>query len=510
MSDGLVKKVSSGLTFNLLRVVVSIATSLLYSIIAVRWLQAYNFGIYVFLDSIFSGLAIVYVLGLHSAQTRFIPEFMAKKDYPRLRRFVWVSQKINFISAFSTSLLIFAFADGLALLMGQPEIGFYIRLKALGIVPAAVLGIIKVIQNALYDQKFLSITGIFFSILDLSLLFLLVVVLELRLIGVILLSIISDSFAAILHFARLKSKNKILFDKEVGTLNDELKRRVAKYAVPLMLLDLFNYYASGPLQNLFLGFSKDMVNVTFFDVPYSFIQTVFSKIFLVIGGLGLISLVEIKTLDPTKLNSAIKQFTKLIALYVMPIMVGGFILAEPLLTVLYGQELLPAVFPFKILIITLGLSELFGMVGTVMLTFERSTFVLLLSVISFMLLTVLNFALIPPFGVIGATMAILAVIYIKNIVFTYVAIVKLKIGNFIPGVAIVKYCAASMLMGIFLFAVTNIFEIKNLISLFGIVSLGFFVYLFGLRIVRAFDQHDREILLRSNVPFKEVIVKLFA
>jgi O-antigen/teichoic acid export membrane protein len=507
MNDSLVKRVSSGITFNVLRVVISIIVGLLYSIIAVRWLQVYNFGVYAFLNSIFSGLAIVYVLGTHSVQTRFIPELMAKKDFSRLRRLVKVCQKINFFSAFLTFLAIFASAEGLARLIGQQDLAFYIRLMSLGIIPGAVLGIIKNILNALYDQKFLSIGEIGFSLFDFSLLVLLVVYLRLGLTGAILLPFISLSVGAFLYYIRLKSKHKILFGDSC-LLGDELKNRVIKYAIPLMLLDLFNYFASGPLQNLFLGFSKTMFDVTFFDIPYSFIETVFSKIWLVIGGLGLISLVEIKTSDPSNLNQATKQYTKLISLYTIPITVGGFILAGPVLITLYGSEMAPAIFPFQVLIIALCLIKIFSINQTVMLTFEKSSFVLIMNILSFVSLIALDYVLIPSFGIIGAIIALLSVLYVKTITFTYITIFKLKIGNFIPTIAIIKYAAAASLMGILLFAATNIYDITNLVSLILMIIFGLFVYVVGLKLVNAFDEKDREIILKSNIPFKKIILKL--
>ncbi|MEM3526400.1 MAG: hypothetical protein QXV37_03210, partial [Candidatus Jordarchaeaceae archaeon] len=132
---GISRKVSTAITYNAVRIVISTLLSIFYSIIAVRWLQIQNFGGYSFLDGIFSILATIYVLGTHAPMLRFIPEFMAKRDYPTLRKFLSSLQKTNLAGSCFATLIIILGADIFFSLLGRPELAFYARLIALGIVP---------------------------------------------------------------------------------------------------------------------------------------------------------------------------------------------------------------------------------------------------------------------------------------------------------------------------------------------------------------------------------------
>jgi len=517
MAGDIVRKVSVGLSFNLIRVGVSLVIGLLYSIIAVRWLRVDNFGVYIFLDSIFSTLAFIYVLGTHSLQTRFVPELEAKKDFPRLRRLLGISERINFLSASATFLVIFIGADivarlisnpELTALVGYPELSFYIRLIALGIVPGAVLGITKSILDALYEQRFLSLAGIAFSIMDFTLLIALVVFLGLGLVGVIILPVLSLSVGALVYYSWLKRKHKVMFQGVSAPLGPELKDRMMRYAAPLIFLGLYNHFVAAASQNLFLGIFKTMRDVTYFDVPYSFIAAIFDKMTLVIGGLGVISLVEIRTLDSTKIRTASAQFVKLISLYVIPIVFGGLVLAEPLLTLLYGNELLPSVLPFRITLVLLGLTFPLGFNNAILYAFEKTSYVLKWNMLFTLQLIVLNLLLIPTFGVIGAIVAISIVSILSAAVFTHQTMVKLKIGNFIPAPAIARYLVSSLPMAAFLFAVSIVFKIESIVLLMSLIVLGFLIYVIGLRLTKAFDEQDREFISRSKIPLKKLVLKL--
>ncbi|MBS7281087.1 MAG: oligosaccharide flippase family protein, partial [Candidatus Freyarchaeota archaeon] len=322
------RKVSAAITYNAVRIVISTLLSIFYSIIAVRWLQIQNFGGYSFLDSTFSILATIYVLGTHAPLLRFIPEFMAKKDYPRLRKLLSSLQKINLAGSCIATLTIFLGADVFLGFLGRPELAFYARLIALGIVPRAVLGITKNVLNSLYEQRFLSIFETFFSALELLLLTIFVVFLKLELTGVIIISLIANSVAATVYSLYVRRRHVQLFRGEEKPLEAGTIQRIIKYTAPLTVLDLVGTFLSSA-GNIILGTLRNLEDVAYFDIPNSFVDRVFSQAWLVIGAIGTISLTEIRYSSVSRFRFAIEQYVKLLSLYAFPVTVGGVVLAEP-------------------------------------------------------------------------------------------------------------------------------------------------------------------------------------
>lgn len=502
------RKVGRGLTFNFLRTIVSLVTAIAYSIIAVRWLGVDDFGMLIFLDSVFSLLGTLYFFGIPRIATQFIPMLAARKDYPRVRMLIRITQRLVLVSSFVVFLAVFILADQFASVLGHPEYGFFIRLMSLRLVPGALLRVTKNILEGVYDQKFLSTSESIFSLSNLGLLVLFVVMLGLGPVGIILLSIISHVSGFTLFQARLRLSRKSLSYGEVSPLGEEMRRRILKYVAPIILLGSLNLIIS-QISNIFLGIFKSIGDVTYFDVSYTMADRMLSQIWLIIGTMGLVSLVEIRTIDPTRIRVTISQYVKLVTIYSIPVIFGGFILAEPILFALYGEKMLPAILPFQILIIFIGVSNLFAISIIVMYAFEKTRAILVWQMVRISLLLLLNLLLIPIYGIMGAILALVISSTPPTIAFTYKVMKGLNIGNFIPLRTIGKSVLASSLMYSLLLGLTLMLDARSPFVLVSIILIGFLAYIAGLRLFRAFDETDREMLWRSNVPLKKLIIKFF-
>jgi O-antigen/teichoic acid export membrane protein len=502
------QKIARGLAWNSFRTVFSAVLSLVYSVIAVRFLHVQNFGVIAFLDSIFSLLGAFFMPLTHQAEQRYIPELMAEGKYPQVRQLIKVGQRINILLAFGFAFPFLAFAGPIASSLGNPAWAFYIQLMAIAMIISAGLGILKAILNAFYDQRFLSIWESFFSATSLVLLITFVVFFHWGVTGAILVGIITYGASGMLYFYRMSSRYAHNVKGESMPIGKTLEIRIRKYVVPSAAIGLMTQFASYYGGVVFLGLFTNATDVAYFDIPNTFVQRAFGQVSLVIGALSLVSLVEVNARDSTKLKAAASQFTKFVSIYALPVMAGGFVLASPIMTVLYGSQVLPAVLPFRVLLVESCISTILQISGTLLFVLEKAYRVFLWTALDIVILFGLNILLIPPMGVMGAVIAVSVSDVIYGVIITHDAWTRFKVGSFLPLGAIVKMSLASLIMAVVVYAMGFVFPVVNVVSLAVAMTIGVVVYLCGLRILQVFNDTDRRMVESSSLPLKGLLLRL--
>jgi O-antigen/teichoic acid export membrane protein len=504
---GISRKISVALTYNTVRIVVSTLLSIFYSVITVRWLQIQDLGGYSFLGNIFSILATIYVLGTHAPLPRFIPELMIKKDYSRLRKLLSSLQKINLIGSCITTIIIILGADTFFSALGKPELAFYARLVALGIVPRAIGGMMKDTLHALYEQKFISIYETFISTLQLFLTIIFIVFLNLELLGVIIVTLICDSIGTVVYSLYARNRHTQLFKGKQEPLEPGIIRRIIKYTAPLTALHIVNSFL-GSAGNIILGALRNLEDVAYFDIPNSFVNRVFSQVWLVFGTVGTVSLTEIGHSSESRFRFAVEQYVKLLSLYAFPVTVGGIVLAEPILLTLYGNKILPSIPIFRILLLAYCSLNILAISDTILQVMEKTHILLLGGIARSAIILVLGFWLVPSMGVIGAAISTITSSAIVITGYVYIIAVRNHLGNFIPIGVLRKYFASSLLMGVVLELLHYLLNEKILILLATAFIIGPLTYALILRFVNAFDRTDKKLVMDSKIPFKSIILKL--
>jgi len=502
------QKVTRGLAFNAIRIVLSAVLSLVYSIVAVRFLHIQNFGVVAFLDSIFSLLGAFFMPLTQQAQSRYIPELLAQGNRPQVRRLIGVGQKINILLAFGFSLPFLIFATPIAQALGNQSWALYIQLMAISLIISAALGILKAILNAFYDQKFLSVWETFFSFASLILLITFVVLLNWGVTGAILVGLVTYGASAALYYYRMNSKYSANVKGESVPLGKSLQSRVQKYVVPNALTNLVSQFGSTYGGVVFLGLFANPTAVAYFDIPNTFVQRAFSQVYIIIGGLSLVSLVEVNVRDSTKLKVAVRQFVKFTSIYALPVMAGGFVLASPILTVLYGAQAAPAVVPFQILVVVSCISTILQFSSTLLYVLEKAFRAFVWTVVEAGTLLGMNILLIPSFGVMGAVSAVAVSSLLGTAIFTYDASVRLGVGNIVPMGAVGRTAAASFIMALVVYAIGLSFPIVGAVGLVLVMLIGIGVYLAFIRILGVLNETDRRLVESSSIPMKKLLIRL--
>jgi O-antigen/teichoic acid export membrane protein len=155
----------------------------------------------------------------------------------------------------------------------------------------------------------------------------------------------------------------------------------------------------------------------------------------------------------------------------VPIAIGGIILSKPILSLLYGAEYVPASLSFQILLLTILIVIPGFLLGNLVLAYDKQKKMALYIGIASAGNVLLNYLLIPKYGIAGAafTTLLVQIVYYGQ---TW-SMIK-KVNNFFLIPHVKKIFFSSVLMGFFTFILAD-FGLNVIINI--IISAGFY---FGL------------------------------
>lgn len=227
-------------------------------------------------------------------------------------------------------------------------------------------------------------------------------------------------------------------------------------------------YASS--DTIMLGYFGQIVQTGWYNAGYKIIETLIvpsTLFFLAVYPVLSRSFKESKE----KFQKVFDNQMSVVVFFSIPLMVGGIILGERIIDLVFGGEYFPAVFAFQILIIMAGLSYFIGSLVKLLIAAHQQKKVFFVTFFAALLNILLNLWLIPIYSLYGAASATLITfifIFLSLIMVSYLKI-KIRVFNRKIGVVFLK----SVLSVIPMF-----FLIKYLkINVIYLVLIGFFVYL---------------------------------
>jgi len=179
----------------------------------------------------------------------------------------------------------------------------------------------------------------------------------------------------------------------------------------------------------------------------------------------------------TNLKDIVEKYALSVFALGLPLAIGGFMVAEELITFLYGSQYLGSIIPFKILSFNLIFIFIVNFLGYSLIFFDKQKEFLKANLIGVFINIVLDFIFIPEFGIIGASIiSVIVQLIVLVISFTYfkkVLKINFKKVIFTPMIA-------SVFMAIALFFVQRFFDLNVLILIFiGVIvyfSIGFIFF----------------------------------
>lgn len=459
------------------------------SIVITRTVGPAIFGIFILANIITNIGHIFSSLGLGEGLLRFVAFYKGREDIPRLKGMIIFSTKVVFLLSLFLTMVIFYSSDLIAnRLFHNPEVGGALKILIISIPFLAIGGLwlnsiqsFQIIKYQVYIQK---IYQPVIRLISLVIFFLL----GLKLVGILLAGIISAFVGAIFAFYYLKKIFPIHRRLPVPVYE---KRKIINFSMPLYFNQFLNLIILS-IGFLMLGYFRTSVEVGIYAaatkvavlvaLPLASFNTIFAP---------MISEFYSRN-EMSKLEGLFKIVTKWIFVLSLPVFLLFILFAQPIMGIFGGGFVAGA-----LVLIVLGGGELInagvGSVGYILMMTGRSKIILLNSSILCALNILLNYMLIPRYGIIGAGIATGLSIALINILRLAEVYYFLKIHPY--KLTFLKPCVAGFLSFFLINLITTkLFPIP--ISIFNMAVLSLiYVSLYALFIfLLKLEKEDKYIL----------------
>ena len=230
----------------------------------------------------------------------------------------------------------------------------------------------------------------------------------------------------------------------------KLWKEILKQSLPIGLSSIMiQIYLSSAI--IILGFMKGEKAVGWYNAAY--------RIVLLIGAIGLLYYSSIFPLisrcfksSMEKLRTILTYTIKLTIIVALPLGIGGIFVAKPIMKIIYGKEFDPGIIPFQILIWSMIIGWFSCIYGNSLIACDKQKKYMLGITLGAISNVLLNLALIPYFGLVGASITTIAseLVVFASMYFQLSKIIEIKFHKFL-----LKPLMASILMGAFLFLTEN-------------------------------------------------------
>jgi O-antigen/teichoic acid export membrane protein len=232
---------------------------------------------------------------------------------------------------------------------------------------------------------------------------------------------------------------------------------------------------------LLLGFLLDEKQVGLYVAPYRFCFVLLA-IAIAIHASYLPAFVRARGKEPDTLAEVTNRAMAFSAAVGAPLVVGGMVVARPLVSALFGPEYVGGATAFRLLILSIGLIFLHGHLHSVLLVLDRTSTELRIVAVATAANIVLNLLLIPVWGIAGAAANTVAA---EGLILLLMAIVARRKGGHFHAGAICRPVLAAAMMGAVLLGLRT--SDRLVVSL----ALGSVIYVVALLLFRGLPEDIR-------------------
>lgn len=461
-----------------------------YRIIIARYYGPEVYGLFSLSFMIVGFLVAFASFGLSEGILRFISLHYGKKNKDEIRYLVKISTKISIISGILFGILLFFCSEFIAKnIFHNLELIFYLKVFSF-LIP------IQVFTNLYFSiiRAHERITVNSFGAHILQNIIKLIFVIVLIFLGASSSQSISFSYLigilAGLLFAYFFCKNSLSYifinNKLSGVEKETLKKSLFSYSWPLVLFTIIGSLMMWT-DTFFIGYFKDSYWVGIYNsaIPIAGLLVLFSDIFMQMFFPLITKELSSKNMDVVKELS--KQVTKWIFILNLPLTILILLFSGVFINLFFGQEYLPAVNALKLLTIGQFVYSMAIVSNNMLLSKGKSKLILINLIFIGMVNFILNFFLIPNYGINGAAFAtsISTVVYaiimlIENYYFNKIFPFRRKMLS----IFLISLIPASILFLASGFVEINFVWLIIFGLLFVLIYLGLIVY------TKSFDKND--------------------
>ncbi len=497
---GTLGNVGGAMSWSLLARAVRQLFGIASSIIIVRALGQFDYGVYALLVSILTFAAAIGRGGLTEAMLRYLPELRVKGHGAGMRSLLWTVIRFQSVLAVVVLLLGWILRDDLAGVFRRPELAGLLAV-VLGVAVFEVyFETINQSAIALYETRTVAVSSTLASVVTLGTL-VLFVAWGWGIVGVLLATAAGHICAACLLVRKVLQHTRAAR----GENSESIRRgRLLKYAMPFLAVNVMVLITWRQSETVFLSYYWTPVEAGLFDVAYRLPQRMLEFVPGAIYPLVMAGFSEAITKDLASMRRGIVSYYKLLFVLVAPISLFGALYADRFIEVMYGPEM-AASGPLCQVFFLVFMSSFFGTPLSMAIYAVEKTWVnMIFYLVSTVVIVGLDILLIPRYGLWGAVLPV-ALITVASPFARYVLAQHFVKGIKIPWGFIMRMYLASAPMALCIPLRDRLSSPGGLVALACAAAVGFYA---GLRIFRVFREEERVLLEHSNLPFRHVILRL--
>ena len=448
-SEQFLLKVAKGAGIVFIGTAVGMLLAYISMLIIARFLGPEDYGLISLASAVTTIASTVVLVGMAEGVTRYVSFYKGRGEKEKIKGVILSSLEIVLPLAVTAAVLVFLFADEISVkFFSEPNLASVLRVFAVSIPFFPLLRIFNRAIAGFQEIKYAVYSEHILQNLSRLLLLIFLLYMGLGIIGAAYAYVIGMIVAASASFYFL---NKIFPTKGLKTA--PLRRELISFSWPLMFSGMLGL-VMGWIDTLMLGYFMTARDVGIYRASLAIANLLkvfpasFMSIFLPIIT-EMYSRGEVEKMN--EINCAV---TKWILMLVLPITILMILFSKQVLYILYGEEYIEGAFALCILVVGRLIISIFRPTSQIIYTVGRTKLVMMNTCIGSALNVLLNFYLIPAYGINGAAIAtsvsiltvnslafaeIFKIIHIQPLKFSYIKIFLASLISIYMTYVITKY-----------------------------------------------------------------------
>ena len=469
------------------------------NVLIVRGLGEDAYGVYSIFLNIARFLALAIGLGLAQGLLQFLPELRVKNDARGTRQLLWRVLLLQFVGWLGVLAVV-------VLLRGWISTLYAIDLREILLLGSALL-IFEVLWTAFNHVYIAARRMRHFTLVSVlqrgSLIVLLVLLLQRGLTIPAVMYAVAGSFVVGILALTMGVRRAVPW--MAGAEGEGIPlSRLMKYALPIALGALINQVLWRSSETLVLGYYWEPKVAGYFNAAYNLPQMLLEFIPLSIWPIMLASLSEVHTRRADDLLRGIALYFRLTIVLVVPIALTGLALGGQMYLLLYAEAMAPGAPICQLFFLIFLISFMVMPLRMALYVKERPMVNALIAGAGAVVNVALDFVFIPRMGLWGAVPPVAIALLVSGGI-QLVVTRRLLPGIGFPWGHLLKVVAGSAV-------VLPLWLLRDSLDspfwLIAALAGGTLVQAVVLRMLGVFGAEERDLLLRSNLPLKKLVVRL--
>lgn len=488
-----IQKVAKGSIIVFIGTLISTILLLITRILFARFYESSEYGIFSLNVIILSIATIFGTMGLNEGISRQISFYLAKNQQKKVKKTIFCGLTYGGIFSVIISIITFLLSDHISQLIFH-NIDYSYSIKIIAIAIPFYAGII-LLNSIFRGYQRVRERVIFIDIIShLSFIILLISVIYLKL--NFAWAMLSYTISYIITFALFniyffKKRSIIIINQIKGKFI--LESELLIFSIPIMLVSFLNQIITWT-DTLMLGYFETTETVGLYNAALP----IGRFISVALGALLFIYMPIVSELYSNKKNQEMKRtflvLTKWLSSITFPIAMIFILFPNQVLYYSFGSEYGASALALQILTIGFFINNLMGPNGATLMAMGKTKFLMYATLSSAIINIILNYFLIPIFGIIGAALSSVIALIAINIIRSIQLYRISTITSF--GKNILKPLISSSILFIFIFWIIQAFFILNLLTLFVSIILFTGIYISSLFLTKSIESEDIELLLK--------------